>query len=66
MSSKEDFLKIRTYQEYGQRREEFKNLDIRDKEILKHLEVLFPKVDNSDFENGIIKEVYKEKKRMLK
>lgn len=58
MSSKEDFLKIRTYQEYDQRREEFKNLDIRDKEILKHLEELFPKVDNSDFENGIITEVY--------
>lgn len=59
MSSKEDFLKIRTYQEYDQRREEFKNLDLRDKEILKHLEKLFPKVDNSDFENGIITEVYK-------
>lgn len=59
MSSKEDFLKIRTYQEYNQRRDEFRNLDLQDKEILKHLEELFPRVDNSDFENGIITEVYK-------
>ena len=59
MSSKEDFLKIRTYQEYDKRREEFKNLDIKDAEILNHLNELFPKVDNSDFENGIITEVYK-------
>ena len=60
MSSKEDFLKVQSYQEYDQRREEFKNLDIRDKEILQHLNELYPKVDNSDFENGIITEVYKE------
>ena len=58
MSSKEDFLNIRTYQEYDQRREEFKNLDLHDTEILEHLAELFPKVDNSDFENGIITEVY--------
>ncbi len=59
MSKKEDFLKIKTYSEYNQRREEFRNLDICDKEILNHLKELFPKVDNSDFENGIITEVYK-------
>lgn len=59
MSLKEDFLNVQTYGEYNQRREEFRNLDIRDEEILNHLKELFPKVDNSDFENGIITEVYK-------
>lgn len=59
MSSKEEFLKISTYQEYDSRREEFRHLDRHDAEIMKHLEELYPKVDNSDFENGIITEVYK-------
>ena len=63
MSSKEEFLKIQTYQEYDQRRSEFKNLDIKDEEVLKHLTELFPKVDNSDFENGIITEVYEKHPR---
>lgn len=66
MSSKEDFLKIRTYQEYDLRRSEFKNLDIHDKEILEHLSELFPKVDNSDFENGIITEVYEKHSKQFR
>lgn len=59
MSLKEDFLNVQTYSEYNQRREEFRNLDIHDEEVLNHLKELFPKVDNSDFKNGIITEVYK-------
>lgn len=58
MSIKEDFLKITLYAEFDKRRNEFRNLDIQDTEVSKHLEELFPTVDNSDFENGIITEVY--------
>lgn len=59
MSEKEEFLKITSYAEFDKRRNEFGNLDIQDKEVLKHLDEIFPTVDNSDFENGIITEVYK-------
>lgn len=58
MSSKTEFMKITTYQEYDRRRNEFRNLDIQDSEVLNHLKQLYPEVDNSDFENGIITEVY--------
>ena len=63
MSLKEKFLEIHTYEEFDKRREEFRNLDIKDKEVLNHLDELFPKSDNSDFENGIITEVYKQNPR---
>ncbi len=62
MSLKEEFLKISTYEEYDKRREEFRNL-VRDKEVLNHLNELYPTLDNSDFENGIITEVYKKHPR---
>ena len=58
MSLKQKFLKIKTYQEFEKRRNEFKNLNLQDTEISNHLKELFPSVDNSDFENGIITEVY--------
>ncbi len=60
MSKKDEFLKIRTYEEYDKRRYEFKNLDIRDEEILQHWNSLYPKLDNSDWKNGIMTEVYKD------
>lgn len=60
MSKKDEFLKIRTYEEYDKRRYEFKNLDIRDEEILQHWDSLYPKLDNSDWKNGIMTEVYKD------
>ena len=58
MSLKQKFLKIKTYQEFDKRRNEFKNLNLQDTEISNHLKELSPSVDNSDFENGIITEVY--------
>lgn len=58
MSEKEEFLKITSYAEFDKRRNEFRNLNIQDIEVSKHLKELFPTVDNSDFENGIITEVY--------
>lgn len=61
MSLKQKFLKIKTYQEFDKRRNEFKNLKLQDTEISNHLKELFPSVDNSDFENGIITEVYAKK-----
>ena len=60
MSKKDEFLKIRTYEEYDKRRYEFRNLDIRDEEILQHLDSLYPKLDNSDWKNGIMTELYKD------
>lgn len=59
MNLKTEFMKITTYQEYDKKREESRNLDIRDSEVINHLKELYPTVDNSDFENGIITEVYK-------
>ncbi len=62
MNIKEKFLEVKTYEEFDKRREEFRGIDVSDKEILDHLDSLFPKVDNTDFKNGIIVEVYKEKR----
>lgn len=58
MSVKEEFLKITSYEEFDKRRKEFSDLNIHDTEVSNHLKELFPIVDNSDFENGIITEVY--------
>lgn len=58
MSLKDDFLKIKTYEEYDVQREKFRELDFKDKEIKEHFCSLFPKLDNSAWENGIIEEVY--------
>ncbi len=62
MNIKEKFLEVKTYEEFDKRREEFRGIDVSDKEILDHLDSLFPKVDNTDFKNGLIVEVYKEKR----
>jgi hypothetical protein len=60
MSLREKFLKIKTYEEYDKRREEFKNLDFRDKEIIKHMSNISPKlhVDVDNFKKGIMTELY--------
>ncbi len=63
MSLKEDFLMISTYEEYDRRRDEFITLDIQDKEIFDHWSKLFPTLDNNDFDNGIITEVYKKPRK---
>lgn len=57
MSLKTEFMKITTYQEYDKRREEFRYLDVQDSEVRNHLQELFPTLDNSGFENGIITEL---------
>uniref|UniRef100_UPI003FEE6370 hypothetical protein n=1 Tax=Roseburia sp. TaxID=2049040 RepID=UPI003FEE6370 len=60
MSLKDDFLKIKTYEEYDQKREVFKDLDYSDKEIFEHWGNLFPKLEKSGWEDGIIVEAYKD------
>lgn len=60
MGLKDDFLKIKTYEEYDQKRELFKDLDYSDKEIFEHWGSLFPKLKKNGWEDGIIVEVYKE------
>lgn len=60
MSLKEEFLKIKTYEEYDKRRDEFEDLDIRDKEILNHLDDIYPTLENNGIdEDGIMIELYK-------
>ncbi|EIC95408.1 hypothetical protein HMPREF9970_0108 [Lachnoanaerobaculum saburreum F0468] len=59
MSLKEEFMKITTYEEWDTRREEFKSLNFRDRDIIDHLDSLYPKLIYSiGFENGIFTEVY--------
>ena len=59
MSLKEEFMKITTYEEWNTRREEFKSLNFRDRDIIDHLDSLYPKLIHSiGFENGIFTEVY--------
>ena len=56
---KEEFMKITTYEEWDTRREEFKSLNFRDRDIIDHLDSLYPKLIHSiGFENGIFTEVY--------
>lgn len=49
MTAKEKFLQIKTYEEFDRRREEFMELDC-DKEVIKHLDVLFAGVQNPPYE----------------
>lgn len=59
MSLKEEFMKITTYEEWDTRREEFKSLNFRDRDIIDHLDSLYPKLIHIiGFENGIFTEVY--------
>lgn len=44
MTQKEEFLLIRSYEEFDQKRERFKGLRV-DKEIKEHMRKIFPKVD---------------------
>lgn len=61
MTVKEKFLSIKTYKDFDMRRNEFKNLDVRDPEVRQHFYVIFPTLDNSAYENGIIEDVFKKK-----
>ena len=56
--TKEEFLKIKTYEEFDKRRNKLDGLDWSNQEIRDHLDSLFPILDNSEFEDGIIHEVY--------
>ena len=59
MSLKEEFMKITTYEEWDTRREEFKSLNFRDRDIIDHLDSLYPKLPHSiGYEKGIFTEVY--------
>jgi hypothetical protein len=62
MSLREEFLKIKTYGEYDKRRDEFRSLDFRDKELIRHLDDISPisNIDIDNFKKGIMTEVYKE------
>lgn len=60
--TKEEFLNIKTYEEFDKRRSEMADVDFSDPEIRDHLDSLFPKVKSSGFEKGIIYEAYPNKK----
>ena len=59
MTLRDEFLKINTYKEYDGKREKFRPLDWKDPELRKHLNSLYPDLDKTGCENGIIAEVYK-------
>ena len=54
MALKEKFLKIETYEEFDKRREEFRGIDMFDKEIRIHANKIFGKHPSPD------EELYKE------
>ena len=59
MSLRDEFMKLKTYEEWNARREEFKNLNFRDREIIDHLDSLYPKLPHSiGYEKGIFTELY--------
>ena len=49
MTLREKFLAIQTYEEFDRRREEFKDIPA-DKEILQHMDKIFPPISNPDME----------------
>ncbi len=57
MSLRDDFLRIKTYEEYDKKRELFKDLDYSDKEVFEHWGSLFPKLEKSGWEDGIIEDL---------
>ena len=59
MSLRDEFMKLKTYEEWDTRREEFKRLNFKDREIIDHLDSLYPKLPHSiGYEKGIFTEVY--------
>lgn len=59
MSLKDEFMKVKTYEEWDARREEFKGLNFKDWEIIDHLDSLHPTLPHSNgYEKGIFTEVY--------
>ncbi len=59
MSLRDEFMKLKTYEEWDTRREEFKRLNFKDREIIDHLDSLYPKLPHSiEYEKGIFTEVY--------
>jgi len=49
MSLKEELMKITTYEEWDTRREEFKSLNFKDREIIDHLDSLWGCREISNF-----------------
>ncbi len=55
---KEEFLKLKTYEEFLERRKEFKNLKF-DKEIIEHMGKIFPKLKTNGINpDGTHEELY--------
>ena len=59
MSLQVELIKITTYEEWDTIREELKSLNFKDREIIDHLDSLYPKLPHSiGYEKGIFTEVY--------
>ncbi len=56
----EELLKIQTYEEFDRRREEFRELPLKDPRVRKHLTKIFPKIYDG-VRNGVIVDVQKHK-----
>lgn len=57
MSAREEFLAIKSYDEYNKRRDEFNGLDWTDTELSRHWCEIMPK-PTEKYQNGIIEEAF--------
>lgn len=53
----EEFLKIKTWEEFDRRREEFRELSTKEPGVAKHFNSILPKIDDR-IEDGIIHEAF--------
>lgn len=53
--------KIKTYEEFDEKRKEMKGLDFSDPEIMEHCSSIFPRLKSSGYEDGVIYEVFPNK-----
>jgi hypothetical protein len=59
MSLKDEFLKLKTYEEYDAVRDKFRSLAM-DEDVAKHYDEIFGKCYvGGDIKNGLIEELYK-------
>ena len=55
----EKFLKIKTWEEFDRRREEFRELSTKEPGVAKHFNSILPKIDDK-IDDGIIREAFRE------
>ena len=64
-NQKEKFLAIQTYEEYYKRIEEFKGIDVKDREIREHHKKLYEKAPKKEYYTGELYTVFPDGSRMI-